>query len=304
MVMLTSAGCEGALEPCLDAGVDDVVEKPFRGAEIVARMHAGERIVDLETTLRAKSRELETALRRIDIAATQRALARAADAVSTVNASGATPLDALLGTQTWRDVDQLLTAAMTEFFQLPFGPLRTRDKPTDPFVAEISLSEPSKQLELGLSVVIDTNAMKRLGAHLLGDEDLESAQALILEVANILMGTMKTAFTSHGFTFTGGIPTTETFAQARSTFDRSMVRSRMAIGSAESELEMWIRVKEKSNTTMRGRLLREGLVVGEDLRDAQGMLLIRSGSRLTHTAAERIAKLIPDAEVTVTDPGV
>ena len=153
-------------------------------------------------------------------------------------------------------------------------------------------------------MVIDTDVMKRLGAHILGDEDLENAQALVLEVANILMGTLKTAFTSHGFTFTGGIPTNEAFSQARSTFDRAMVRSRMAIGASDSELELWLRVKEKSNMTIRGRLLREGLVVGEDIRDARGMLLIRSGSRLTQTAAERIAKLIPDVEVTVSDPNV
>jgi DNA-binding response OmpR family regulator len=304
VLMLTAAAGEAVLESCFDAGVDDFVEKPFRGAEIVARMHAGERILELETTLRAKSRELETALRRIDIAATQRALARAADAVATTPAAGATPLDALLGTSTWRDVDQLLTTAMTDFFQLPFAPIRTGAKPREPFVAEISLSEPSKQLELALSIVIETHDMKRLGVHLLGDEDVEGAQALVLEVANILMGTLKTAFTSHGFTFTGGIPTSETFEQSRATFDRSMVRSRMALGASDSALELWLRIKEKSNTTIRGRLLREGLVVTEDIRDAQGTLLAKGGSRLTHTTAERIAKLLPDVEVTVSDPSV
>lgn len=302
VIVLTSAGCDPGVESCLDAGVDDFVERPFRGEEIVARLHAGERILDLESTLREKTRELETALRRIEITGTPRALARAAHGGSTIPAPGATPLDALLGTDTWRDVDQLLIKAMADFFQLPFAPGRRREKLREPFVAEISLSETSKQLELCLSVVFDADAMKKLGAHLLGDEDMDGAQALVLEVANILMGTLKTAFTSHGFTFTGGIPTSETFAEARSTFDRSMVRSRMAIGAGDSELELWLRLKEKNNTTMRGRLLREGLVVGEDVRDAQGALLVKNGSRLTQTAAERIAKLIPDVDVIVTDP--
>lgn len=302
VLMLTSAANDHVLGQCFEAGVDDFVEKPFRSEAIVARMHAGERILELETMLRTKSRELETALRRIDIAATQRALAKAAEAVSVTAAAGATPLDALLGTETWQNVEHLLCQAMTEFFQLPFASTRTRDKMRDPFVAEVSLSEPAHQLELGLSVVVETDAMKRLGAHLLGDEDLEGAQALVLEVANILMGTLKTAFTTHAFTFTGGIPSTEVFAQARATFDKSMVRSRMAIATGDNDVELWLRVKEKSNTTMRGRFLREGLVVGEDIRDPRGMLLIKAGSRLTQTAAERIAKLIPDVEVTVSDP--
>jgi CheY-like chemotaxis protein len=302
VIMLTASGDDEVLRACFEAGVDDFIEKPFRSEAIVARMHAGERILELETTLRTKSRELETALRRIDIAATQRALAKAAEAVSSTPAAGATPLDALLGTETWRDAEHLLTRAMAEFFQLPFAAVRTREKHHDPFVAEISLSEPTQQLELGLTVVVETEAMKRLGATLLGDEDLEGAQALILEVANILMGTLKTAFTAHAFTFTGGIPVTEQFAQSRATFDRSIVRSRMAIGAADDEVELWLRVKEKSNITMRGRQLREGLVVGEDVRDPQGALLVKSGSRLTQTAAERIARLMPDLEVVVSDP--
>ena len=191
---------------------------------------------------------------------------------------------------------------MTDFFQLPFASARTLDNRGDPFVAEVSLSEPSKQLELGLSVVVETASMKRLGAHLLGDEDIEGAQALVLEVANILMGTLKTAFTAHGFTFTGGIPTTESFGASRSTFDRAIVRSRMAIAASDSDVELWLRVKEKSNTTVRGRALKEGLVIGDDIRDARGMLLIRGGSRLTQTAAERLAKLVPDLEIVVSDP--
>lgn len=302
VVMLTSSGADTVLNSCFEAGVDDFVEKPFRPDAIISRMHAGERILELETSLRAKSRELETALRRIDIAATQRALAKAAEAVAATPAEGATPLDALLGTETWRDVESLLTKAMTDFFQLPFGSTRTQEKKGEPYVAEVSLSEPAQQLELGLSVVIDTTSMTRLGNHLLGDEDLEGAQALVLEVANILMGTLKTAFTGHGFTFTGGIPTSEPFGQSRATFDRAQVRSRMAIAAADSDLELWLRVKEKSNTTILGRALKEGLVVGEDIRDPRGMLLIKGGSRLTQTAAERLAKLVPDLEITVSDP--
>lgn len=302
VVMLTSSGSDSVLSSCFDAGVDDFVEKPFRAETIVSRLRAGERILELETSLRAKSRELETALRRIDIAATQRALAKAAEAVETKPASGATPLDALLGTDTWHNVESLLSKALADFFQLPFAVTRTIEDWKKPYVAEVSLSEPSKQLELGLSVVVDTDAMIRLGAHLLGDEDLEGAQALVLEVANILMGTLKTAFTANGFTFTGGIPSAESFAQSRATFDRAQVRSRMAVGAGSNDVELWLRVKEKSNTTIKGRALKEGLVIGEDIRDPRGMLLIKGGSRLTQTAAERLAKLVPDLDITVSDP--
>lgn len=301
VVMLTSSGNDQTLAQCFEAGVDDFVEKPFRTDAIVSRLRAGERILELETNLRAKSRELETALRRIDIAAAQRALAKAAE-IAASPAAGATPLDALLGTDTWRDMESHLAKAMTEFFQLPFASAGARDNRVEPFVAEVSLSDPAKQLELGLSVVVDTESMKKLGAALLGDEDLEGAQALVLEVANILMGTLKTTFTAHGFTFTGGIPSQEAFAVSRAAFDKASVRSRMAIAANDNDVELWLRVKEKQNSTIKGRALKEGLVIGEDIRDERGMLLIKGGSRLTQTAAERLAKVLPDMDIVVSDP--
>ena len=123
VVMLTSSGSDAVLSSCFEAGVDDFVEKPFRPDTIVSRMRAGERILELETSLRHKSRELETALRRIDVAAAQRALAKAAEVSAAASpAEGATPLDALLGTDAWRDVESLLNQAMGDFFQLPFAP--------------------------------------------------------------------------------------------------------------------------------------------------------------------------------------
>ena len=302
VIMLTSSGNDATLSQCFEAGVDDFVEKPFRADTIVSRLRAGERILGLETNLRAKSRELETALRRIDISAAQRALARAAEVAEAAPAAGETPLDALLGTETWRELENHLAKAMTDFFQLPFASTGTREDRGEPFVAEVALSDPSKQLELGLSVVVDTGSMKRLGAALLGDEDLEGAQALVLEVANSLMGTLKTSFTAHGFSFTGGIPTTEPFGVSRAAFDKSNVRSRMALAANDNDLELWLRVKEKPNTTMKGRSLREGLVIGEDIRDNHGIVLIKRGSRLTRTAAERLAKVVPDLDILVSDP--
>jgi DNA-binding response OmpR family regulator len=302
VVMLMSSASDDLVRTCFQAGVDDFIERPFRNETVIARVHAGERILELESTLRTRSRELETALRRIDIATTQRTSSRAAGPLHPSPASGATPLDALLGTETWRDAESLLTTAMAEFFQLPFAAVAPQDDPADAFVAEISLSEPTQQLELGLSVVIATDAMKQLGAHLLGDEDLEGAQALVLEVANILMGTLKTAFTAHALTFTGGIPTTETYVATRTLFDQATLRRRMAIGADGSALELWLRLKEKRNTTVRGRHLHEGLVVCNDIHDARGVLVARAGSRLTHTTIERLARLLPDAEIAVSDP--
>jgi DNA-binding NarL/FixJ family response regulator len=301
VIVLTAHPSDPNLRAAFNDGADGFLSKPLDDGEMVARIQAGERIVELETSLRMKSRELETALRRIDVAAAQRALAHAAELVKRP-AEGATPLDALLGTETWQDIGMTLASAIGAFVQLPTAPVPTTSEPEGAFVAEILLAEPAQQLELGLAVLVDPAAMKELALHLLGtDDDLESTHALVLEVGNILMGTLKTTFSAHGFNFTGGIPAEVKLEQAREALTGSNVHVKTRVRAGEAAIELWLRVREKRNTTIRGRLLREGLVLGEDIRDVNGLLLIKSGTRLTSTTAQRLAKLVSEREITVTD---
>ena len=168
-----------------------------------------------------------------------------------------------------------------------------------PYVAEIALTEPAKQLGIGIAAVVELSTMKALSMHLLGEDDLESSQALVLELSNCVMGALKHAFIAHGFGFTGGLPSEATLAESRKGIDASSTRARVALRSGDSHVEIWLRVTEKKNSVVRGRMLKEGFVLCQDLRDARGMLLIRSGSRLTQTAVERLVSLVPDVEVEV-----
>lgn len=49
----------------LDAGADDYITKPFDRTELLARVRAGERIIQLETSLRQKNRELSESLAQV-----------------------------------------------------------------------------------------------------------------------------------------------------------------------------------------------------------------------------------------------
>lgn len=300
IIMLTSHGAEASMRQAFASGVDDFIVKPYRPDELVARLRAGERIVDLEMALRTRSRELEVALRRIDVSAAQRALAQAAKQVE-APAVGDTPLEAMAAANTWVEVESVLANSLTEFFQLPFVSAPTFDDMQAPFVAEVTLTEPTKQVELALSVVVDKPTMLRLALHLMGDEELEGAQALILEVGNVLMGVVKTGFIANGFTFTSGLPASVDFHACRDAFHDSPTRSRMAVANGESGVELWLRARETRNKKMRVRDLKEGLVLSEDLRDPRGVLMIKGGTRLTQSTADRLAKMVPDLEVEVTD---
>ncbi len=293
VLMLTASRYDAVLGRCFDPRPDEDTDDAVSPARALL---PEEPRMDLATNLGARTRVLPVAPAGEDVALAS------APTIEASPASRAAPLDALQVTPTWRDVESVLTKAMSDFFQLPFSAVEIVDDKGDAFVAEVSLAETSRQLELGLSVVVETESMKRLGAHLLGDEDLEGAEALVLEVANIMMGTLKTAFSAHGFMFTGGLPTSEKLADSRLTLNRAAVRMRMAIAAGDSEVELWLRANEKRNTKVLGQALKEGMVVGEDVLNAEGTLLIKAGSRLTQTTAERLAALVPDVEICVSVP--
>lgn len=300
IVMLTSRSNDEDLRAAFESGVDDFVAKPYRPDDLLGRLCAGDRIVKLETTLRSRSRELETALRRIDVAAAQRALAKAAEPKAVHAPSASNAMDALLTSDGWQGLESILTKAVGEFFQLPFSPAGVR-KRHGAFVAEISLAEPVKGLAIDLDVVMERDAMDALATHLLGASDPESAEAIVLELANLLMGSIKTTCLEYGFNFIGGIPAPAVHGVTESAFEASNIRSRFAVGHDASTAEIWIRASEKSNRTVKARALREGYVVSDDVRDPRGMLLIRGGTRLTQSTAERLAKLAPDIDICVSD---
>jgi len=302
VIMLTGAGSDGRLREAFAAGVDDFMVKPIRAEELVARMKAGERIIDLESRLRVRSKELETALRRIDVSAAQRALAKA-QATSAASPSDGAGLDGLLATAAWGGAQDLLAKTLGEFLQLPCAsnPVRA-DLPTS-FVADTLLSEPARQLEMGISVLADDSSMRAMALHLLGDgEDTEGAKALVLEIGNIMMGALKAAFIASGHSFTGGIPADVPFREAREALDAHPVRHRLGFTCGDATLELWLRAREKTNAKVLAKDLVEGMVVGEDVHDSEGMLLSRAGSRLTQTAADRIARLAHNIEVVVGNP--
>jgi len=62
VIMLTAKAAKEDLVQALDAGADDFVAKPFDASELKARISAGVRMVNLQTSLQSKVQELEEAL--------------------------------------------------------------------------------------------------------------------------------------------------------------------------------------------------------------------------------------------------
>ena len=65
IILLTAKTSKDSIVEGLDSGADDYVTKPFDRAELRARLQVGRRILELQTTLTERVRELESALAQV-----------------------------------------------------------------------------------------------------------------------------------------------------------------------------------------------------------------------------------------------
>jgi sigma-B regulation protein RsbU (phosphoserine phosphatase) len=62
IILLTALTQKERIIEGLDAGADDYITKPFERTELLARVRAGERVIQLERSLRQKNKQLSEAL--------------------------------------------------------------------------------------------------------------------------------------------------------------------------------------------------------------------------------------------------
>jgi sigma-B regulation protein RsbU (phosphoserine phosphatase) len=66
IILLTAQGRKEDIVDGLEAGANDYITKPFDRAELRARLHVGERVIELQSALAHRARELEEALSHIN----------------------------------------------------------------------------------------------------------------------------------------------------------------------------------------------------------------------------------------------
>lgn len=306
-VIVTTGEAElASLLPALGNGVDDVILKPLRPAELVARLRSAERKLAFESQLRARVQELEaaaaalTAPKRIEIPNLGMPLSR----TGIVSVGPPAAVSALVFTDAWDELDAHLAATFREFFTRPVAILTHEPSEPSGAAVEIRMAEPTSEIEVTITLFVEAASCESLAKVLLGDADAEAQEALVLETANIAMGSLKSAFAQHDLSFTGGIPYATTIEDARRAAMGAAHRRRMSFEAGDATLDVWVRAESKKNTERQLTELREGMVVAADVRDADGNVLLRAGTRLTTTTAEWLTKLATELSVIVSDVGV
>jgi CheY-like chemotaxis protein len=157
--------------------------------------------------------------------------------------------------------------------------------------ATILLSLATEQSEVRVSVVADPPTVSWLGKALLGDTNPSDAALddVLRELANTAGGAVKRAALPENVTLTTGMPFSDSAAELRSKASHSWT---VMLDGGRACIAIVGEIRARPNERVPASKLREGMVVVNDLRGENGMLLVTAGSRLTSTTAERVAKLL------------
>lgn len=305
IVFVTAKQGVDAMRVAFAAGADDYMLKPVHRDELAARLRAAERIVKLESRLRDRVLELESALRRLDVSAAMKG-ARAANVASFPQSAPSPSDDSLPGNlralPAWGRIDDVVRSAVDEFLMGEFEPGGAASSASD-FDARITLTNVALGLEIALGIAADRGSVGALAERLFGaPEDDTMLQDLLGEVANTVMGAVKAAFVADGETFTGGVPTSGRGESRAWLAERYPWHRTVALTHEGVHLDMTVAVRERPTLLLGPKELREGMVLARDVRDANGVLLVAAGTRISATLATRMERSAPTARIHIIDP--
>ena len=197
--------------------------------------------------------------------------------------------------RTYMEVDGTFLEELSEMFGVPLAV--TVPNGVDR-AAAVVLTLAAKNQELGISVGVDVASSHRLTEIIYGGPVAsEVVDDTLREVANLLGGAFKRAALSEGHVFTLGVPLScGPFVATAEEHSFGL-----AGGGLTFTLKLWCRTGRPRSIPARD--LRSGMVLAQDIRSAQGALLLATGTGLTVRTSERVVELLGAATVVlVTDP--
>jgi CheY-like chemotaxis protein len=245
----------------LGAGMNDFMRRPLVGGELLERVKAPQRLVQWARNL---------------------ARPAAFSASSSVDVAGMRAWSGL-GDAVAGDLAQMVGESFTVRLGWPerFG--------AGARCASIPMSLAGDELELRVSICVDPTTFDWIRQSLLGDANAPDASVddVLREFANTAGGALKRTALEEQVTLTTGIPVNE-----RLTHSADKQVWSLTLGSNGPCIAVVGEIRKKENIRVPASELREGMVLVHDLRNEGGVLLVPSGSRLTSSTAQKLARLL------------
>ena len=130
-----------------------------------------------------------------------------------------------------------------------------------------------------------------------GTDRREAIRDVLLELANSGMGALKAGFLGEEFRFAPSIPQILSGVDPIKQLEGAEATRVRAFHSETAVVYAVVTLKHQGRVRMHGARLKEGMVVASDVLNDAGLLLVRAGTRLTETTAEKLARMIPKREI-------
>lgn len=278
------------LAALFDAGADGDLRANASSAYVCARLKAVQRRVAAGAVARGATLSPPKLPGPIPLAE----LASLAPNGRTVAPVAITKIAKAMRSTGWTTSVEKLAGAAGKFLTLEVATSELRGAmPPMALGATILLLDAVNELEIRIAIASDVPSTKALAIHLFGEEGADLATDVMTELANILMGTLKTSFAPEGMTFTGGLPEivpVETVFQPPVAYK---AQEAVLLQIADARLVLHLGLRSRANVTLTAGGLREGMVVVKDVFNPRGMLLIRAQSRLSENMIQRLRGGIP-----------
>ena len=275
VMTLARSGFPPELKSALSHGADDLVRKPWEIEELLLRVETISRLTPLlapsssHTTNPSHSRHLD------------------------LNKSDAD----LTSLNCWKTADQIMAADLAEMLGAPLlikpvqeGLMHSSHAAQIP----MTITQNQAQVQIGIGLQLDTAQF--LTSQLFGVEHApdEMIQDLLREFANVVGGAFKRVAEQDHLFMTTGIP--EDVNPGEFSTKHSVEQKHFELFDAGHTMRIFIEIELRSKGLQKLLVgeLREGMVLSRDLLNTNGMLLVRSGTRLTLSNVERLCRLVPD----------
>ena len=208
-------------------------------------------------------------------------------------------------TEAWRGLGVMSAKAIADMSPEPVAEIEAPALGADQ-IAICAMTDATHGLELWATVSASPADAAGVASLILGEPSPSAtdAQEILAELANIVAGVAKSKFAPEGFGLTLSVPTQATPAHLTASTAKAFARKRVGVKVGSATVVVGYYVRGASAIDLRLDQLEQGHVLAEDLKNANGGMLLPACACLTETTIKRIrANLPPSTRVRVCAPG-
>jgi CheY-like chemotaxis protein len=317
IVMIAADDNEPQITREYEAGVDNEIQPPISQYQLNGRLHAAARILSFEENLRQRLQDTQSgSFKKSDSFTsrsgfytpqpsasfdllTQRSGVHAAYSRQSTESKvfcALTPGELVLRSVAWQNLKEDFQSAIGRFLLVDFSVDKIspdEERPSEAY--RTVLSNESKQLELHLSTAASQKSLQAFAYYMFGTD--RDASRVLEGLSTMLIGTLQKSLAAEHLHFTESIKQLYEAERLISGSDSKQHTETLSFRLGDVCLFVYASVRFKGNSVLPITALQEGMVIGKDILNTKGLLLLSKGTRLSLSMKQRLFDCLPQTHM-------